>query len=453
MARTNPQAGTAAASPESFVECLRYFLTPQVWKQVHQALDRHGGRRWLPQSLIFVALTMTWCWGESEAERFETARVFYVACYQKRRRPGQTIEGLQKALARVPLAALRVVAQGVRARLQQVFSDRLRVDGFIPIGCDGSRLACPRSQELEQRLGMSGRDGNFPQVWVTAFVHLSTGLLWAWRLGKGRASERDHLVQLLSSLPRSALLVADAGYVGYALLQTLLRRRIAFLIRLSSSARLCPEKPQPRSCWRDGRAYYWPQWAEKDQLPLRVRVLCIRGRKSDVWLMTNVFDPRQLSLRSASRFYRWRWRNEGLFRTYKRTLGKVKLMSRTVAMVHREAESSLLAVQLLLAQGVLTLPDRCQARSAVPSARQVLLTIRGEIRNQTGMYLGPRQQLTYRQRLRRARLDLRRRRWSKIRRPWPGRAEHRPPRPPRILKMGSATKERLAKRLEQAKAG
>src|SRR5262249_20165783 len=37
-------------------------------------------------------------------------------------------------------------------------------------------------------------------------------------------------------------------------------------------------------------------------------------------------------------------------RTYKRTLGKVKLVGRTVKQVHREAEGSLLAVQLLLAQ-------------------------------------------------------------------------------------------------------
>jgi hypothetical protein len=49
----------------------------------------------------------------------------------------------------------------------------------------------------------------------------------------------------------------------------------------------------------------------------------------------------------ASQFYRWRWESEGLFRTYKQTLKKVKLVSRTVKLVHREAEASLLAVQLL----------------------------------------------------------------------------------------------------------
>ena len=35
---------------------------------------------------------------------------------------------------------------------------------------------------------------------------------------------------------------------------------------------------------------------------------------------TNILDPQKLSAKTAAKFYRWRWRNEGLFRTYKRTL-------------------------------------------------------------------------------------------------------------------------------------
>ena len=51
------------------------------------------------------------------------------------------------------------------------------------------------------------------------------------------------------------------------------------------------------------------------------------------------------------------------FRTYKRTLGKVKLQSRTVALVHREVEGSLLAVQLLLTQGTFALSMLSQKTS------------------------------------------------------------------------------------------
>jgi hypothetical protein len=68
-------------------------------------------------------------------------------------------------------------------------------------------------------------------LWVTALVHLPLGLLWAWRLGNGTASERDHLRHLLATLPRGTLLVADAGDVGYELLQALLAAGQSFLVR------------------------------------------------------------------------------------------------------------------------------------------------------------------------------------------------------------------------------
>jgi Transposase DDE domain len=241
MARSAIAMPTARVELASFVDCLRYFLTPQLWKQVLAANQPSKASRWPVQPLFFVLLVTTWCAGDSLPERFETARAFYVASYQKRRRPGTTCEGYQKALARVPLTVLRLVAAAVRRRLAQVFANRLEVAGFIPIGCDGSRLQCPRSRELEQRLPCStpgSKDEAPPQVWVTALVHLSLGLLWSWRLGKGTASERQHLCHLLATLPRGALLVADAGYVGYQLLQALLAAQQSFLIRLSSRAPL-----------------------------------------------------------------------------------------------------------------------------------------------------------------------------------------------------------------------
>jgi hypothetical protein len=169
-----------------------------------------------------------------------------------------------------------------------------------------------------------------------------------------------------------------------------------------------------------------------------------------VFSLYNVLDEDRLPRRTAGKFYRWRWRNEGLFRAYKRTLGKVKLMSRTVAQVHREAEGSLLATQLLLAQGALALPAKATGQGVLPSVRKVLLEIRAEIRNVTGMYLGPRQATSYFERLARAHWRERRQRSGKVRRRWPGRKDHKPPGPPKILKMGTILKDKAAKTLANA---
>ncbi len=437
----------AAAQPQSFLDCLRYFLTPQVLKEARCHASRYEAIRWKVQPLLLVLLTMTWCAGDSTAERFETAKAFYIASYQRQRRPGKTVAGFQKALARLPSAALRGLAAALRRRLARVFADRLVVDGFIPLGCDGSQLNCPRSPELMQRLRANPRPHDPPVVSVSAVVHLSLGLLWSWRLGGPRASEPGDLVHLLASLPRAALIVTDAGYVGFALLQRLVAARRWFLIRLNANAPLYTAERVAFSRQREGLAYYWPQQAQADrQAPVAVRVLRLRGkrgagkRQADVWLMTNVLDAAQLPLATASKFYRWRWRNEGLFRTYKRTLRKVKLLGRSVAQVHREAEGSLLAVQLLLAQGILAAPRVGLIEQRPVSARQVLLEIRAEIRNGAGSYLARRRQPSYRARVARMRLDRRRHRRNQVRRRWPARKNHKPPKPPRIQRMGTTLK-------------
>jgi hypothetical protein len=436
--KTLPRAG------RTLLASLRQFLTPQVWKQGHQACasSRRGKprrkQRWDLQPLVLVLLTMTWCCGDSQAERFETGKAFCAVSLTKRRRPGETREGFHKALAKLPTVVLRQLAHAVRQRILTLWGDDgLQVRGFVPLGVDGSRVECPRTQELEQRLGQAGKKDSAPTVWVTALVHLRLGLLWAWRLGKGTASERDHLRQMLATLPKAALVVADAGFNGFDLAQAMVAVRASFLIRMSAKVRLLTERqPQPGR-WYDGEGIYWPEQAQaKHQKPMRVRLIRVRAKKkkNDVWLLTNILDRQRLPRDLAAQFYRWRWENEGLFRTYKRTLAKVKLMNRTVALVHREAEGSLLATQLLLAQGA------CALRTQACSPRQVLLAIREEIaRNQ-----GPRQRVRFDKRLAQAKREHRQRRSAKVKRHWPRRGPHKPPKPPRFLMLTKQQRARIS---------
>jgi hypothetical protein len=240
------------------------------------------------------------------------------------------------------------------------------------------------------------------------------------------------------------LIVADAGYNGYALAQAIVAAGAAFLIRMSSKDRLYTEQPPKTAHVRkfaNDEVWLWPQQVRKHRLPpLRVRLMRLRDpkRRTEVWLLTNVLDTERLSLSQASRYYRWRWENEGLFRTYKRTLAKVKLLSRTVRLVHREVEGALLATQLLLAQGVRAVPTH-QCGQALPrcSPRQVLLVIRDVIEGRIGI----RQRGRFRQRLVQARRECRRRSSSKVKRVWPRRFSYKPLKPPKILTM---TKNEIA---------
>lgn len=428
---------------KTFLDSIRQFLTPAVWKQAHAAMAKKKRRcRWEIQPLVMVLVLMTWSCGESQAERFEAAKAFCVVCRRKQKRPGRSLPGFQKALAQLPMVVLRAVAAGVRERIAALLPLE-ESDGFIPLGCDGSRLSCPRTAELEQRLSGTNQAWSPPTIWLTAVVHLRLGVPWCWRWGKGTASERGHLQDMLPLLPAAALLVADAGYIGFELTKELLSKDVSFLIRQCSVVTLYTENGAPldqrKHC--DSMVLYWTKEAQKNgEAPLRVRLLRVRRRKKgesksqDVWLMTNVMDANRLSAKQAAQYYRWRWESEGFFRTYKRTLNKMKLESRTIKLVHREAEGSMLALQLLLAQGALAMPKYVGKPTPQASPRKILLEIRTEIQTaQAG-----RRRPSFAKRMQKAQRERRKRTSSKERRAWPAREPHKPPKPPQILKLPDA---------------
>jgi len=439
--RLRPQA-------KNLPQSVREFLTPQFFKQVRRqiAIQRRKPR-WDVHPLIWVMLLMAWSAGDSLPERVEVARAVYVACCPKRRRPGKSFSGFEKAVRRLPMPVLRAVGNALRSRIQQVFGDRLIYEGFIPLGCDGTRQECPRSEELEQRLGTVTREGSLPDapsIWNTSIVHLALGIPWCWRFGRGtKPSERRHLIQMIPLLPKLALIVADAGYVGYEVTRDLMEAKVWFLIRMSCNATLFTENDQELTTWTEGIVYYWPvRNRRKKQAPIRGRLIRVtsRKRKHAVWLLTNIEDPKRLSVELASRLYRWRWESEGFFRTYKRTLKKLKLDSRTIQLLHRELETSMLATQLLLCQGALAMPATVVADKPIQcSPRGVLLIIRAEFACEA--FRGD-----FSDRLSTASRDTRARTSAKERRPeFPGRRPHKPPEPPVVLPLPDDLKPELDK--------
>jgi hypothetical protein len=450
VART-PKTKRSARHAQSMASCLRQFLTPQVWKQARAGLKKtRKDARWDFHHLILVLLAMTWSLGDSTPEKFVMARGIVAICRPKRRRAGQTALGFQKALGRLPMRPLVTLAGALRGRLASLLSGDLILAGFIPLGCDGSRLECCRNDELLARLGKAGKDACSPSIWVTAVVHLTTGVPWSWWLGQGNASERDHLERLLPSLPKKALIVTDAGYDGYDLAVAILNSGASFLIRMSSKSRLFVAEPTDPDRFSQGAVRYWPGRARQAKRPpLELRLIRVVGRCRGqdpkravaVWLLTNV-PARQMSIAQAASFYRLRWENEGLFRSYKRTLKKVHLVGRTVRSVHREAYGSLLACQLLLAQGAWALQGaRDRASAVVPcSPRQLLVEVRQEL--QAAMKSDRRE--SYRDRLARCERERRERTSPKPKRAWPQRTPHKPPKSPRLLTMSDKQKSLLS---------
>jgi hypothetical protein len=284
---------------------------------------------------------------------------------------------------------------------------------------------------------------------VTAFVHLGLGLLWSWRLGLGTADELLHLRQMLATLSPQALIIADAAYIGYELFQAILLTRRSFLVRMSSKVHLYTAERAELTTWSEGLVYYWPRYVqEQGRPPIPCRLIRVPAQgqaKHDVWLLTNILEAKRLSAKTASKFYRWRWRNEGIFRIYKRTINKIKLSSRTVRLVHREAEASLLALQLLLAHADLALRPVHSAGEPAISPRKVLRTIQQELTGEVKPRAG-----SYRRRLEGCRAEQREQKSPKACRQWPRRKPYQPPAPPKLHTLTDEQKALIQKLLRAA---
>ena len=102
---------------KSLPQAMREFLTPAVFRQVRKAASKRRKPRWDIHPLLYVLLLSTWSVGDSLPEKFEVARGFYVVCCPKRRRPGKSFSGFEKALAKLPMPVLRTLSAALRSRI------------------------------------------------------------------------------------------------------------------------------------------------------------------------------------------------------------------------------------------------------------------------------------------------------------------------------------------------
>lgn len=106
-------------------------------------------------------------------------------------------------------------------------------------------------------------------------------------------------------LPRTAVVVADAGYCGFDVARPLLATAVSFLIRLSANGTLYTKERVALERFREGLVDYCPRKTDQQSEPLRLRLLRVRGKKKQpgVWLWTSVLESQRWPAVRAARFY------------------------------------------------------------------------------------------------------------------------------------------------------
>lgn len=392
--------------------------------------------RWSAKYIVLAWIVMGWSLQGQLTERFREACQFLGRCFARRRRPGESYQGLTKATGRVgPDVFHRFWAclwPTIPQRLGQVWT----WCGWIVMGVDGSRIDAPRTRQNQKALRRAGRDKTHPQWWITWITHLPTNLIWDWRQGPGNSAERTHLRKMIPSLPKPVLLVGDAGFGGFDLLWQLSRAGVAFLIRCGGNTTLLVEGAFQRIVRKGGQqyVYLWPG-KRRSRRPLRLRLIVLKRGGKRVYLLTNVLDSTRLSRPVASKIYAARWGLETEYRALKQTMGRRKVLAKTPKPGAMELAGNILALALLVLLAAIVLATRI-TRLSVASALKVIRHAIEVVR-----WMGRCHQ--FRVFLQTAVKDEYHRRSSKRARDWPHKKKDSPPTAPRLRRLGRLEKDQI----------
>ncbi len=285
------------------------------------------GTQWTPQRLAWTGLLMAWGEGQTLAARWEQA-CEAAGDLHRHWKLGTSYSGFTKAWNRAAPSVIPALCRRFQRHMQEMARTHWRCRGWLAFAVDGTRIETPHVEANEAGLGCAGREKTAPQVFLTTLWHMGMGLPWAYRVGPGTDSERRHMREMIAELPEKSLLVADAGFVGYELCRDLMHAGQSFLLRVGGNVTLLKGLGYYYE-ERDGLVYLWPEKFRKSPpLVLRLIRIALPG-KQPIFLLTGVLDPKELSDEDAQAFYEMRWGVEVCYRSYKQTLQRRTMKSRT----------------------------------------------------------------------------------------------------------------------------
>ena len=382
-------------------ETLRSAVTWIVDQKSFENLKFHGNTKWLVGDLIILAVL--WVWSDHASLVADFAEAHHWSLQMLGRAAVNSYQGLMGALVTVTAVLLPLLWKRMQSLMERHGGEHWRVNGWLPLAVDGSRISTPRTAANErtfcapnfghsasakyrrkkrrkQKTPRRKRPAQpvKPQIWLTLLWHMGLRLPWCWKTGPSNSSERAHFQELLISqkFPEKTLFCGDAGFVGYDLWKLIVDQGHHLLMRVGGNVTLLRRLGYVKeSC---GIVYCWPdKAAKKKQPPLVLRLISLRFGKTPVYLVTSVRDPNKLTIAGACRLYQLRWGIELQFRTFKQTFGCAKLRSRTPEPALRELDWSLLGlwmIQLFAVKEQIAIgapPQRSSASRAIHVIREM----------------------------------------------------------------------------------
>jgi len=220
------------------------------------------------------------------------------------------------------------------------------------VSLDGSTLDVADTAENAKAFGRPNGprgSGAFPKIRFVALLESGTHVLWAAQMSKFATTELTLAKDVVGSLRKGMLCLADRLFPGYQLWQMAAKTGADLLWRTKRTARLDMEKRLADGSYLS-RIYVNTADRRKRRKAIQVRV--IEYRLKDVSnaetiyrLITTILDPKQAPARELAALYHERWEIEITLDELKTHLrgAQIVLRSKTPELVQQEFYGLLMA--------------------------------------------------------------------------------------------------------------
>lgn len=265
-----------------------------------------------------------------------------------------------KARLRLQLPQLKEAVTSSGQALHEQASGSWLWNGYRVMLVDGTTLLMPDTdnnqktypQQSAQKPGLG-----FPIVRLVGLVSLATGACVNYAIGPfqgKKTGETSLFSNLIQSLCKQDLLLADRYYTSYANISLLTRQGTALVFRQQSTVKsdfslgqhlgakdhiIRVKKPKKKTVWISETA-----WAELPK-ELSIREFSVKGTVYVTTLMDAKIYPKQ----ALAELYQQRWQIEVDFRSIKTHMGMEMLRCKTAEMIKKEIAVHLLAYNLIRA--------------------------------------------------------------------------------------------------------
>lgn len=361
--KSNPRTSVAKSKNASQ---LREALAWLVGDSLNN-LQKHGNTKWDPISLAILALLWSISGETTLTMAFRNANEQVLSLFGSS--PVSTYQGLLKALVVYGSRMRCFIMRRLQGEMQRLMGSRFAVVDWIPFAIDGSNSRNPRSKSNE-RAFIAANYGNgegskhrrllpkdkpstvttpAPKILITMIWQMTARLPWAWKLGRAGTGERTLALEMLQDerFPKKALFVADAGFYGYTLWQTIMDRGFSFLFRVGNNVKFLRDEKN-HVMVRRNRVYYWPdKHRRKNEPPLVLRLIRVTLGSRKIILVTNILEQNRLTDSIAIKLYKMRWGIELEFRALKQIFQRGKLKCKNADRCEQELDWSILALTVI----------------------------------------------------------------------------------------------------------